>query len=54
MGTETIPKIVEANVSDNGVIIEFVGNKVAFFSAALLYSVFQDAQEIPNTPEEDI
>jgi hypothetical protein len=45
--------IESAEVHDNGVIVTFGDGKFAFYPAALLRSVFGEAQELRGTTEDD-
>jgi hypothetical protein len=46
-------EIVESTeVHDNGVIVTFADGKFAFYSAALLRSVFGQAEELHGTTED--
>ena len=46
--------IESAEVHDNGVIVTFGDGKFAFYPAALLRSVFGQAEELHGTPEDAV
>lgn len=46
--------IESADVYDNGVIVTFADGKFAFYSAALLWSIFARAEELHGTVEDAV
>jgi uncharacterized protein (UPF0179 family) len=46
MEEPNIPRVVEAQRLNNGVVITFEDSKCAEYSAALLYSMFPQADEL--------
>jgi len=49
MGVPSAPRILSVDHLDNGAMINFVDDKSAFFSAALLYFVLPQARMMPTT-----
>ena len=51
---ETGPVILEAELLDEGAVITFTDGKSAFYSAALLYAVFNRAKDLEFIPEDEV
>jgi len=52
MDTRNKVTLESADMQDNGVIITFSDGKFAFYSAALLHSIFAHAEELHGTAED--
>jgi hypothetical protein len=52
MDTKDKVVLLSADLHDNGVIATFSNGKLAFYSAALLHSIFAQATELHGTAED--
>jgi hypothetical protein len=50
---EILQRIVQVDRVSDGLLIFFHGGKVAFYSGSLLYSVLDQAQELPELDSEE-
>jgi hypothetical protein len=50
---EILQRIVQVDRVSNGLLIFFQGGRVAFYSESLLYSVLEEAQELPEWDSEE-